>query len=106
MMCHSYFAASKLSSACTFAHTQANAIERHGGDAIILHDLLARDKRQLIAAQHLRDQGFYLDLGKVDANADAWPTAEANQRIGRLFVFFAGRRKAVGIKYGGVGEDL
>ncbi len=93
-----------LRSFATRRDPHPDAMQRHAGGHIHLHNLLVGHELKLVVPQQMRDQRLDLNLGEVDADTDAWPAAEANQRIGR-FVLFARRGKAIRVEAIRVGED-
>jgi hypothetical protein len=54
-----------------FTHTHADAKGYSGDPEAGVHRPLPRDELELVGAQDVRDQRFELELGEVDADADA-----------------------------------
>src|SRR6185437_4599981 len=91
---------------CAWLDLHRNAAGHDFGDEAELEGPLGPDGRQLELAQDVGRDGLDLDVGKVDADAEARAAAEGDERVRRLAVLLAGRLEADGVEFVRVGEVL
>jgi hypothetical protein len=68
-------------------------------------DILIGHQFERVVAEDFGDHRLDLDLGEVDADADARPATEADERVWRLLLLLARRGEAIQVETGWVRED-
>src|SRR5438132_5298836 len=79
-------------------NAHADSVWQRLHDAADLFDSDVREGLQTQRAANVRRQRHRLDVGEVDAQADAWSAAEGGQRVRVPFVLFPRRQKAIRIE--------
>ena len=79
-------------------NAHADSVWQRLHDAADLFDSDVREGLQTQRAANVRRQRHRLDVGEVDAQANAWSAAEGGQRVRVPFVLFPRRQKAIRIE--------
>src|SRR5579864_1645235 len=83
----------------------ANAFGGPAEGTIELVDFLIGNEFECVVAENMRNHRFNLYACEIHADTDVWTTAETDQRVWTLLVFFSGSGKSIRIESVRISKD-